>query len=208
METNEIKKAIRHGAMRLIKGAEILTELDSQTGDGDHGLTMTKIANELIHFCDEQEPLTVADLFSGLAEAVLQVNGGSIVSLWAEMLFGAADALGEKKSLERSDLAVIVDGAIDGIGTISKAAPGDKTLLDTLLAVKTVCEEFPGREQFWALVGSAAEAGAESTRAMPAKYGRAKQLLDGSIGFLDPGAVSMSMFICGIAEYIGEKHAE
>lgn len=211
MKTAEIKQAVRAGALELINGESILTDLDSQTGDGDHGLTMKKIAENLIRCCDEQDSASVGEFFSELAESILPINGGSILSLWVEMLFGIADETEGKEELERKDTTTVLDGALRGISSISHAAPGDKTLVDTLTAVRKTCDRCAGEpdsKRFWTYILQAAEDGAENTRKMTAKYGRAKQLLDGSAGYLDPGAVSMAMFIRGIAKHLGGKNAE
>ena len=47
---------------------------------------------------------------------------------------------------------------------------------------------------------TAAEAGAEATREMVAKYGRAKNLKEASIGHLDPGAVSVAVMIRALSD--------
>lgn len=205
MNITDVRQAIAAGAQALINAEALLTELDSKTGDGDHGLTMKKIGERFMQYGQTDDSSTAGSFFSGLAEAVLSINGGSIVSIWAEMMFGVADALGSKDSFCQSDILVAIDGAINGIGGISSAKPGDKTLVDTLYAVKTVCMESADEKNdaaFYAKLQQAAADGAEATKDMVSKFGRAKQLVNDSVGYLDPGAVSMSLFLKGIAAYL------
>ena len=47
--------------------------------------------------------------------------------------------------------------------------------------------------------------GAEKTKSMTAKHGRAKYLAQRSLGFIDPGAVSMSLIFKTIADDLNKN---
>ncbi|EJS86813.1 hypothetical protein AAUPMB_16535, partial [Pasteurella multocida subsp. multocida str. Anand1_buffalo] len=49
-----------------------------------------------------------------------------------------------------------------------------------------------------------AEEGAENTRHQVAVFGRAKSLGERSLGYVDPGAVSMSFIIKYMAEFVNQ----
>lgn len=62
-----------------------------------------------------------------------------------------------------------------------------------------------GRVAVLERVKKAAEEGAESTRQMEARKGRASYMLSKGAGHLDPGAVTMSLQIGCLCDYLIEK---
>jgi phosphoenolpyruvate---glycerone phosphotransferase subunit DhaL len=82
---------------------------------------------------------------------------------------------------------------------------GDKTMMDAFLpavaALKTAAPNL-GAKAALGLAAAAAAEGAEATRQMRAKFGRARNLGDRVIGHPDPGAVSVSLIFKGFNEGI------
>ena len=81
------------------------------------------------------------------------------------------------------DVPNIVDTLYPAVCVAEKAQSGGESFFDLLEAVK-----------------DAASAGAQSTKEMTAKYGRASRLGERSRGVLDAGAVSCSIIICAMAD--------
>ncbi|NUS11179.1 MAG: DAK2 domain-containing protein, partial [Streptomyces sp.] len=78
------------------------------------------------------------------------------------------------------------------------AAPGDKTMIDTLVpAVAALGDGF-------AAARDAAEEGALATAPLQARKGRASYLGERSIGHQDPGATSSALLVAALAEANGE----
>jgi len=81
------------------------------------------------------------------------------------------------------------------------AKPGDKTMLDALApavdGINHAQTEAPAKA--FRIAAAAARKGAEATSDMIASTGRAKMLGQRSIGFVDPGALTMTFVFEGMA---------
>jgi hypothetical protein len=71
------------------------------------------------------------------------------------------------------------------IGQVGGATRGDRTLLDALLPAADATDDV-------AAVAQAARAGAEATRALPARRGRARYVEGAGLGHQDAGARSVA----------------
>jgi dihydroxyacetone kinase len=70
------------------------------------------------------------------------------------------------------------------------------------LDVLTTADLSDGLQALLARAAQAAARGAEATRAMKARFGRARNLGDRVIGHPDPGAVSASLILKGFSDSI------
>lgn len=203
MEVKELKKIICTSFENLSQKCEYFSEVDAQTGDGDHGVTIAKICDELINASKDEQEESIGDYFSRLGMAVMMVNGGSAGSLWAMMISGIGESVDGLDENSPELLKRIFEGAASGISEASMAKEGEKTMLDALLPAVRAVENGTGDcKQVLAEAAEAAEAGAENTKNMVAKYGRAKNLQEKSLGYLDAGAVSMAAAIRAISDSI------
>ena len=88
---------------------------------------------------------------------------------------------------------------------VVKGDVGDKTCFDALIpAIRAMA----GRSTVKELLNAAAEAadaGAKNTVNLWAKFGRARNLGDKSVGTLDPGAVSSAMIFDAFAKTFSAK---
>ena len=87
----------------------------------------------------------------------------------------------------------------------SRAQIGDKTMMDAFLpalAALKSADSARGIKAALAQAAAAAAHGAEATRNMHAKFGRARNLGDRVLGHPDPGAVSVSLIFKGFSEGI------
>lgn len=86
------------------------------------------------------------------------------------------------------------------------AQPGMKTMLDSLDPAITAYEREKNARQsqaeLLAKVQQAALQGAQATKNMPAVKGRASYRIDQGVGYIDPGAVTMSIQIQALCEYL------
>ena len=83
---------------------------------------------------------------------------------------------------------------------LSRAQVGDKTMMDAFLpALAALKAADPARGIHAALqeAATAANRGAEATKTMRAKFGRARNLGERSVGAVDPGAMSVALLFDG-----------
>jgi len=181
----------------------LLSALDCASGDGDHGATMLRAVDHL-----EKSVAGSAsdDLKTCLLEAgwsVLNVDGGASSSLLGTFFLGMSEAPVFGAPIGAGEFAVIFEAGLAAVRKLTKAGPGDKTLMDALVpavralraaadAGKTVAEALHD-------AAGAARSGAEATRSLTARYGRAKFLGEKTRGHQDPGATSVSLIFEGFS---------
>jgi phosphoenolpyruvate---glycerone phosphotransferase subunit DhaL len=200
VELDDFKKIAICSANILIENKEYFSQIDGKTGDGDHGITIGKIANTIIKIStDKSIPQKMRDYFSDICHAIMSINGGTSSMLWGMMVQGMVDVLADDEVISPKTLKAMFYGALEGIQSVSEAKPGDKTMIDALMPAVEAAQEAPDDElEILRLAAGAAVEGARKTMDMVAKYGRAKNLHEKSIGFLDAGAVSLSVMIKAI----------
>ena len=182
-----------------------LTELDNVIGDGDHGIAMGHIADILKSHADDITVATMNLLLEGIGDACMAVNAGSSGPLWGTIFAGMADGIDDQQELTDIEFKRMFAQAKEDFMDVSKAKEGDKTLVDAFYpAVSAIAETDGSLETILAAAAEAAQKGADATADMVAKFGRAKNLGERSVGHKDPGAVSMVIFFAGLAKGIKE----
>ena len=184
-----------------------LTELDSQIGDGDHGTTMAKVMGLVKETVDGYEGRDVKGLLSKIGMSILTVGGGATVPLYGSLFSGMARAAAEGPgALDAPALAVMFESGRDRLLKFSKAAPGDKTLVDALVpAVEAMAAMAAGgADAMFEAAAEAAQKGSDRTRNQVARHGRAMNLGERSLGIPDPGSVSMALIFRAFADYVKE----
>ncbi|NXC36512.1 TKFC cyclase, partial [Campylorhamphus procurvoides] len=172
-----------------------LNQLDREAGDGDCGHTHARAAQAIREWMRSQPlPATPSQLLSSLADLLLEKMGGSSGVLYGLFLTAAA------RSLQgRSDPAAWADAMDSGIGAMQRyggAAPGDRTMLDSLCAAAQALHSLrlPGADPLRVLEATvqSAEEAAEATRHMEAAAGRASYIRSSRLEHPDPGAVAVA----------------
>ncbi len=97
---------------------------------------------------------------------------------------------------------------LDKLRRQTPAQVGDKTMLDALVPAVEAFRQaaqagLTPRDAFAAAARSAAQ-GAESTKALQARFGRARNLGPRTLGHVDPGATSISLLFAGFRDGLGE----
>ena len=197
----------------LIKLAEVfeqnkdhLNDLDTKIGDGDHGLSMARGFTAVAKYVKEKAPATISAM---LMEGGMQFNeaaGSTIGILMFSAMREAGKGIKDKEEVTLSDLAAMLEAAIQGIMKRGKAQVGQKTILDSLHPALVVLQQGIGsgrdEEKLVAAVIQAAADGAEKTRDLRPEAGRARWFSERSQGQIDPGAVSGHLILKTLGEYL------
>ena len=186
-------------AGEILAHQDLLTKLDSAIGDGDHGTTMGRAAREAIDKLRETRPASAAEAFLLVADVFLNLDGGAAGPLFGTFLEGMARELPE--SAGAAGFARAAAAGLSALRGLTKAAPGDKTLVDALTAASEALWAASGGDLGAALeaAGEAAWRGAESTKDMVARAGRARHRGEASAGHQDAGATSAALLFRGFA---------
>ena len=158
-------------------------------GDGDHGEAIVAATKALAAAEGADFKSMLGDMVSHLESDV----SGSTSSLYGTLFEGMADAVeAGKTELDAAEIAAVFAAGLEELGFATKAKVGDKTFMDALIpaieALKAHAAE--GEQAMFAAAAAAAKAGSEATAQMQAKYGRAKNLGERSIGPIDAGSAS------------------
>ena len=127
-------------------------------------------------------------------------SNGSTSTIYGTLLMGVSDGIEDgAESVPAAGVAAAFESALASMREVVKGDVGDKTCFDALIpAVRAMGGKQDVAELFEA-AASAAEAGARSTEQLRAKFGRARNLGEKSVGTLDPGAVSCAMIFAAFA---------
>ena len=184
--------ALRRGARAVINHEEQLTALDQAMGDGDLGITLSKIGQALLEYA-ATTPVE-GDLGKWLGKAGMAANkagSSSFGTLLATALMRSGKVVPGKGELSTQELVAMFAAADAGVQERGKAAPGDKTVIDAL---------HPAADAFAAAIAAgmplaaagaaaldAAEAGRDRVKPLRSKIGRAGWVGERNEGQVDPG---------------------
>ena len=186
---------------------EALSKLDSHGGDGDHGTTMLRAMNALEKMIEASGSSDIKGLLYDAGWAVMGIDGGATGPLFGAFFMGMSEPAEGRDTLDADTLAAMFEAGLASVQKNTRAKVGDKTVIDALVpavnAMRTASDEGRGVAEALALAAKAAEQGAASTRDLQARFGRAKNIGERSVGAQDPGAKSVSLIFRGFAEGLG-----
>ena len=196
----------------IIKNEVPFCELDTHAGDGDFGMSVAKGFKQLKrewHSIVEQENVTIGSFLDGCSMIIMEHCGGASGPIWGGAFRAASKAAGEKRELTVKEFAEMLQGALQGIQSIGErsfgrgAVVGDKTLVDALApCVDSWLASASNEEDMKTAFEKGAEAavkGAEYTKEIVARMGRAGTVGERSLGYPDAGAHALGVIFTEIA---------
>ena len=190
MTLQEFKDVWKRAAAKIAARENDYSALDAAAGgDGDHGEAIVAATRALAAAEGGDFKSLLEDMVSHLESDV----SGSTSSLYGTLFEGMADAVDAGKvELSAPEIADLFAAGLEELGFATKAKVGDKTFMDALIpaveALKAHAAE--GEAAMFAAAAAAAKAGSDATAQMQAKFGRAKNLGERSIGPIDAGSAS------------------
>lgn len=199
----------------IIQNEVAFCELDAHAGDGDFGMSVAKgfkqLKQEWHEILDKKE-ITIGSFLQECSMVIMEYCGGASGPIWGSAFRGAAKAAGNKESLKTGDFAEILQAAVKAIQQTGErsfgrgAVVGDKTLIDALVPCADAWTQGAKEgKDFIALFEQGAKAavdGAQSTKEIVARMGRAGTVGERSIGYPDAGAYGLGVIFTALAEEI------
>ena len=185
---------------------DALCALDGAIGDADHGVAMqlgfSAVQKALAELGDDATP---TDVLNTSARSFLNAVGASCGPLYATAFMRAAASVKGKSVLADEDAAVLIAAMAEGIAHRGKASPGDKTMLDAWQPAADAASAAVGASfgDLLRMAADAAQTGADATKDMQARLGRAARLGARSVGHVDPGAASAALVLAALAGAFG-----
>lgn len=204
----DLARIFTHAAQELKQNTKVFCAIDSRFGDGDHGVTMNKIADCILATVSAWDTVSgppIKTFLDNLGTAVMGLSGGSAGPLWGTLLGGLALPLTDtERSITGARLADMLESSLAEMKDITTARVGDKTMMDTLIpaveAARPALDAGADAPAILRAVAQAAQQGASHTEQCIARYGRAKSYKEQTLGTPDAGAVSLSLFFVSLAE--------
>ena len=204
LSKDEVKAMLLLVCDRVIAAEPQLSEADRNLGDGDHGHGMQRgmtAAKEKLNAADAE---SVEKAFSSVGMAMMSSMGGASGAIFGTFFRNGGKALAGKDALDAAGLAAFFRAGVDGVKQRGGASVGDKTVVDAMEPAAVKAAEVASQDLPAAItaVAAAAEGGLEASKALVAKFGRAKTLGEACIGFPDAGAMSVTVIISAMRDYV------
>jgi phosphoenolpyruvate---glycerone phosphotransferase subunit DhaL len=211
----------RTGLLRMVAGAAVqvrqhhawLSELDSVAGDGDHGTAMLRCVEKMEKAVPDGPDNCLRTCFEQTAWAVFGADGGASSSLLGTFFLGMRDGVSAGvASLDCQEFSVALESGLRALRKQTAAQLGDKTMMDALIpaveAFTQAARESKDIENGLERAARAAKAGADATKNLTARHGRARLLGEKTRGHEDPGAVSIALLLEGFYDGLRESKGE
>lgn len=204
LSKDEVKAMLILACERIIAAEPMLSEADRNLGDGDHGLGMERGMRAAIEKLNASEVESIEKAFSTVGMAMMSSMGGASGAIFGTFFRNGGKALNGKDAFDAAGLADFLKAGAEGVKQRGGAAVGDKTCVDAMDPAAAKAAEVAGQSLPEAIqaVAEAAAAGKDASKAMVAKFGRAKTLGEACIGFPDAGACSVVVIIEAFRDFI------
>lgn len=189
-----------------ISSKELLCNLDSYVGDGDHGFTVERGFSAVKKLLDDGTFNNPKEVFEAVGDTLAESMGGAIGLIIGGLFSGGAKAMDDNSEITVDAMYRLLKNGLEEIKIIGGANEGDRTLIDALspacAAYKRKMDSGSNLAECLNGAAIAAHDGAESTAKMIAKKGRAKFLNNASLGYIDAGSVTMETVIKAMWKYV------
>lgn len=190
-----VKKVLEVCVDVAVTEKDKLTEIDSNTGDGDMGVSMEKGALALRETIGKWQGDVIGPMLMNAGMAFNKAAPSTMGTLISMGLMSLGKEWKEKTVLEDGDIVGAPRILLETIAKQGKANRGDKTVLDALYPLAEKLEaSYAESSNLTESLKKAAEAaikGMEATKGMQAKAGRARWLGERAAEYPDGGA-----FLC------------
>lgn len=196
----------------IIKNEQPFCDLDSHAGDGDFGMSVAKGFKQLKREWNDiiAQSKDIGSFLDHCSIVIMEHCGGASGPIWGFAFKSAAKSCLDKQSLSITDFANMLQAAVNGIQTVGErsfgrgAVVGDKTLIDALVPCadswSKLATSSASMETAFTAGAKAAVDGAEKTKLIAARMGRAGTVGDRSIGYPDAGAHALGVIFTELAQ--------
>ena len=191
---------------------QYLSDIDGQIGDGDHGINMNKGFTLCAEKLDTLPDADFSQALKELSNILMMKIGGSMGPLYGFFFKSLADQSAGHVQIDQALFQTMFESVPSNLSKITKAKPGDKTLMDCLIpAVEAFSQSAALGNDFSTSLSAMKEAaiqGGDSTKDLISKVGRSSRLGERSKGVIDAGSASCCLIICTLADSIQSLFAK
>jgi dihydroxyacetone kinase-like protein len=201
-------EVIKSISKSLIDAEQMLTDLDSQIGDGDCGIGVRKGFEAVSNVLGELSSMDIPDILKKVGFTLAYTIGGTSGAMLGTCFIEAGKGLKENIEPSLADWAEAMEHALAAVKRRGgNTVVGDKTMIDALEpAVLTIISKIKEKDADIVSVMEkgyeSALKGSESTISLQARKGRASYLGERSIGVKDPGSVIIAIIFESVLKYL------
>jgi dihydroxyacetone kinase phosphoprotein-dependent L subunit len=198
---NFFKCFLYKSSEKIISNEQFLTDLDSQIGDSDFGINLSR-AFKIVKNNIKGE--NIGELFKEAGEIIMEQASGTFGTLLGSMFIRMSDFTLNKNEITLEEFIIMFEEGVNWIENIGGAKMGDKTMLDALIPFVKSLKNYKEKniKNIFEDAIKAAYNGMNSTKDMIAKVGRGSYYGERSKGHLDPGAVAIYLILKNFIECI------
>lgn len=202
----EVIQMFKKIALLWNENKDYLSQIDSRFGDGDHGITIGKIASLMEKSIEGWEDDDMETFIEDLGDNTMEIGGGSAGPLYGTMIGGLSGPLEGNRPIDAKILKEMFTECLSAMEDITTAGIGDKTMMDALIPAVDAAQKVD--DDIMAILKAAKEAavrGAKESEQYISRYGRARSYKEQTIGTPDAGAVSTSLFFAGLYDGLKDE---
>jgi dihydroxyacetone kinase len=197
------QQAIEAACDALLAAEDELTELDRVTGDGDLGVSMARAARAVQSALALYPVDDISATLKALGHTLRLELGGSSGPLYGVLFLRCAGVLARTHAIGLAQWSEALAQGCQALSELGGAKPGDRTMLDALDPfVKTLQQSVSVKSTRADLLAAvaAAEHGVDATAHMKPALGRSSYLGERVLGYPDPGARAISVWLRAACE--------
>lgn len=208
MSVSEVKDMFLFVGEKVIEKKTLLTKIDSDIGDGDHGVGMSIGFTEVKKKIKNEDFDSLNSLFKAIGMSMISSMGGASGVLFGTLFVGGVKEKELMTNLNVENLVSIFDSSLQAVKDKGKAKVKDKTMIDSLEPAVIGMKEYllEGNSNILECLNIAerdSRKGMEKTKEYIAKFGRSKTLGERAIGYPDAGATTIWIIFNSMYEWVG-----
>ena len=198
LDVAALRAGLARVANRMVECRDELNSADAALGDGDIGVAVAEGFQALrAELAALPEDLGAALL--KCSQALVRVRASSYATLLATGFMAAAAVARGRTSLPWSAAAGLLEAAIAKMAARGKGELGDKTVLDSLAAVRAAIAGVEDPQDMLDRAVTAAREALDHYRPRPCRQGRARIFAAKSEGLNDPGMLALTRMVEALA---------
>ncbi len=209
INTAQMKRMLLAVADKIIENKSYLTEIDREIGDGDHGISMEIGSKKVKEALGDKEFETINELLRTAGMAMLNSMGGASGVIFSTIYLGGIKGREPMNAIDAKGYVEMMEASLAEIKKRGGAKMGDKTMVDAFepacRAMRDYTESCVDFVSMFKCAKEAARLGLEATKGYVASIGKAKTLMERSIGFQDVGATSVYIIFSAIHEWAANE---
>ena len=202
LDTAGATAMLRAVAQAIIGQTDVLTDADLARGDGDHGVGMRRGFEATLEAL-QAAPDTIDGAFKAAGTAIMSQTGGAAGAIFGTLFRSGSKAFAGRDTMDGPSFAAFLETGLDAVLKRGGVVEGQKTIIDALApAARAARGAGDGLADVTAAAAQGALDGVEATKAMIATTGKARSLGERSIGHPDPGAISVSLILVAMRDFV------